>query len=133
MKKTLLLFLLIFSVTIFAQSENKQFVKSFSKVFVKENDKEQDKEIDVRVTFIFNYGGGTDLKEYFNDKTHIYKRISNVEKDKTKDNIEYQFMKVLDESGNEMAVVLYENGVLVLNYLDEKGELTNQRFTYIPE
>ncbi|TWP28826.1 hypothetical protein ETU08_08250 [Apibacter muscae] len=117
MKQISILFLLLNSFLINAQ-EIRQFTENFTRFSTI-----KDGELGIiqkgNVTIIFNYGENNNIKIYFaNGNNKTYYRVSEVEKGNTKDRIEFQYMKLLDEKGEEYYFVKYEDGEVKLLYLD---------------
>lgn len=133
MKKTLLLFLLILSATIFAQSENNQFVRTFSKVSATNDNGEFEEYKDGNNTLVFNYGNGSDVKFYkANGESELLRRISEIKEDKTKEGREYQWNRALNEKGIELIFVLYSDGEVRMLYTNESNGKLSFAISLIP-
>lgn len=117
MKHIYTITLLIFSIVGFAQ-ENNQFVENFTK-FAKITDGKFGELQEGNATIIFNYGQNNNIKIYFaGGSTEVYSRVSDVTKDTTKTGEKFQYSKMLDEKGEEIYFVKYDDGEVRIMYLN---------------
>lgn len=120
----ILFFTFLSTININAQEGNSQFVKSFTKVsLTNEKGEFEIPELGKNI-FVFNYEG-SDIKFYkANGENEILTRTSEIKKDKTKDGREYQWNNALDEKGNELIFVLYNDDEVRMLYQDKSSGST---------
>jgi hypothetical protein len=85
------------------------FVKKYtSMISISNNVKGEWKDTDL--TVVFNPKGVRDIVFYYpNGYTRTFHQISDTGKDKTKNGEEYQFVQCLDESGDMVAIQLFDD------------------------
>lgn len=107
MRKLLLGCLLLFSSFICVAQGT--FVRKYtSLIAVKNNIK--DEWIKADITVVFNPKGIADIVFYYpNGITKRFHQINNPKKDKTTNGDEYQIVQCLNESGEEMAIQLFDD------------------------
>ncbi|MDO4224665.1 MAG: hypothetical protein Q4C75_02095 [Bergeyella zoohelcum] len=118
LQKLKIIFVLIFFVPIFSfaqEDEDGQFVRKFTKVVIIENGQKKEHHTSTGVTFIFNYGDGSDIKVYYpSGKIEKYTRVSEVEEGKLDDLGKYQKIIIINDKGEECSLVLFDSGLLML-------------------
>jgi len=118
MKKLLLITLLLLSSYIcFAQET---FVKKYTSSMCV-NNYVKDKLQSADITVVFNAGGVRDIVFYYpNGNTRTFHQIVGMTKGATTDGSEYQIVECLDESGERVAIQLFEDDKC-LRVLVDKG------------
>ena len=106
MKKLLLLAILLFGTTIFAQGT---FINKYTWYSTKEDGVIQpDKEL--FVTVVFNEKNSTDIVLHYENGNQIrYVVYGDIEKGETKSGFKFQLIKALDEEGKEVLIQLFDN------------------------
>jgi hypothetical protein len=62
-------------------------------------------------TVVFNINNNGDIRIYYaSGKREVFRKVSNVVKDQTNNGEEFQMIAILDESGNEQLLQLFDNG-----------------------
>lgn len=68
-------------------------------------------------TFVFNINTNSDVKVFWaSGETEILRKVSKIEDGKTDDKESYQSVTVLDQKGNEIGLIIYEEKRLMLVY-----------------
>jgi hypothetical protein len=126
MKKLLLGALLLLSMCTFAQEA---FVKKYtSMISVSNNVKGEWKKTDI--TVVFNAKGLTDIVFYYpNGSIRTFHQITSPEKDKTTNGDTYQIVQCLDESGDQVAIQLFDDDTC-LRIIIDKGWFIEFHKTY---
>lgn len=117
MKKLLLITLfLLSSVMCFAQ---KTFVKKYtSSIAVNNYVKDEWQSTDI--TVVFNAGGITNIVFYYpNGNTRTFHQITAMMKDKTTNGDPYQIVECLDESGDRVAIQLFDDDTCLRVIIDK--------------
>ena len=117
MKKLLLgALLLLLSISAFSQEG---FVKKYtSMISVTNNVKGEWQDTDITVAF--NPRGVTDIVFYYpNGFTRRFHQIANPEKDKTANGDTYQIVQCLDESGDQVAIQLFDDDTCLRIIIDK--------------
>lgn len=71
-------------------------------------------------TFVFNINNNGDCKMFAPDgSVEVFRSVSKTEEGKTDNGVKTQSMKILDEKGREIVLILYNNGQLLLYYNDK--------------
>ncbi len=98
------------------QSDNNQFRRDYKFVSVYTPDTKKWSELkESNNTFVFNFNTNSDIKLFWaSGKTDVLRKVSKVEEAKTDDNEKYQSVTVLDEKGNEINLILYEEKKLMM-------------------
>jgi hypothetical protein len=117
MKKVLLGALLLLNVSMFSQST---FVKKYTSMISISNDiKGEWQKTDI--TVVFNANNVTDIVFYYpNGSVRTFYQITSPEKNKTTNGDAYQIVECLDESGDRVAIQLFDDDTC-LRVLIDKG------------
>jgi hypothetical protein len=107
MKKLLLgALILLLSTSAFAQ---KTFVRKYTSVISVSNDVKGEWE-DTDITVVFNANGVTDIVFYYpNGSTRTFHQVTSSEENKTTNGETYQIVECLDESGDRVAIQLFDS------------------------
>lgn len=127
MKKLLLGALLLLSSFMCIAQE--AFVKKYtSMISVSNNVRGEWKSTDI--TVVFNPKGVTDIVFYYpNGSIRTFHQITSPEKDKTTNGDEYQIVQCLDESGDQVAIQLFDDDTC-LRIIIDKGWFIEFHKTY---
>lgn len=113
-KSFILVSCLLFFGFSFGQEKPKKIVLKFSAVSFCKEGKWEDKQKSHN-TFVFNTTSNGDILHYKPDGDKEYfRRIDKITEEETDDGEKYHSVKMLDERGDEVLFVLFENGLLVL-------------------
>ena len=106
MRKLLVGALLLLSITMFSQES---FVKKYTSLISVNNDvKGEWQRTDI--TVVFNPKGVTDIVFYYpNGSVRTFHQITSPEKNKTTNGDSYQIVECLDESGERVAIQLFDD------------------------
>ena len=117
MRKLLLItFLLLSSVVCIAQDT---FVKKYTSS-IAINNYVKDKWQSADITVVFNAGGVRDIVFYYpNENTRTFHQITGMTKDKTTNGDEYQIVECLDESGDRVAIQLFDDDTCLRVIIDK--------------
>lgn len=99
-------------------NENNQFRRNFKYISIYRPDTKKWSELkESNNTFVFNINTNSDVKLFWaNGKIELLRKVSKIEDIKTDNNIKYQSVTLLDEKGNEISLVIYEEKRLMLVY-----------------
>lgn len=114
--------------------ENKQFVRSFTQYASSDENNEFGEFKPTKITIVFNYGDGNDVKLYSDSEEFlIYRRISSVTEGTTPKGRNYSSIKTLDEEGHEVAFVLYyDDGEVRMLYKNLEDNSLLLAISFIP-
>ena len=119
MKKIILFASFMLLVSFYMEAQN-QFRKDFNYAafFDAETDTWSDWE-QVEHTFVFNINDNQDIRHYTaKGEIIVYRNMGNKQVGDTKDGEHYQILDLLDDTGNELQLKLFDNpeiGVLLIN------------------
>ena len=119
MKKIILFASFMLLVSFYMEAQN-QFRKDFNYVafFDAETKTWSDWE-QAEHTFVFNINDNQDIRHYTaKGEIIVYRNMGNKQVGDTKDGEHYQILDLLDDSGNELSLKLFDNpeiGVLLIN------------------
>jgi hypothetical protein len=119
MKKTILFASFMLLVSFYMEAQN-QFRKDFNYVafFDAETKTWSDWE-QAEHTFVFNINDNQDIRHYTaKGEIIVYRNMGNKQVGDTKDGEHYQILDLLDDTGNELSLKLFDNpeiGVLLIN------------------
>lgn len=109
MKKILTIFLLFFTVSLFAQNSGERFRRDFN-YFSVHLDGEWSSPVESSTTFVFNVNDNGDLIYYSpQGKRHDFRNIRKLESGVTLSGEDYQVALFLDEDGSECYLQLFDN------------------------
>jgi len=96
--------------------EDKQFRNDYKFVSVRTPETKKWSELkESNNTFVFNINTNSDVKLFWaSGKTEVFRKVSKKEDGKTDDGIKHQSITLLDEKGNEIYLILYEDNRLML-------------------
>jgi len=123
MKKLLLLFLMLFTFSGFAQ--DKQFIKNYnSAILINADGSNSDWQVlDTRL--IFNYGGdNTKIKMYANSKVFNFTRIGETTKGTTPGGMKHYNLKLMDdETGETVLLQMFVDEKYGCRFVDNNGDM----------
>ena len=116
MKKLLLTLFLLSSFICIAQEA---FAKKYTSLISMSNGVKGEWE-KTDITVVFNPGGVTDIMFYYpSGYTRTFHQITSPEKNKTTNGDEYQIVQCLDESGNRVAIQLFDDDTCLRVIIDK--------------
>jgi hypothetical protein len=79
---------------------------------------------DTNASLVYNLKSGTDSKIYWNEKVFAFRSVMDAQRQEFAPGVNLSLLMVLDDAGQEYALMIFDNGEIVL-YNDKRGSSLN--------